>query len=348
MKKNPLVSIVVTNFNYGKYLSRCLDSIFKQKYQEFEVIICDNASTDHSSIIANKFIDLHPTKIIYFKNRRNIGPAANFKFGDYFVSGDYIINFGADDVMHPDFLRKAVDLFNQYPSASLAVFHANKIDEDGIISPRAPFFDSSYLIQGKEFARLLTVASVTYHTSQSIWSTKQGYQIKEDSNFIVSPVVGERTNMFMHAVRNDIIYCHLPLLSCRESDFSETGKINNTLLQPIEQFIIINRFIEYAEINNIENILKFKDEAFNKIGDISLKFAKKYYKDNKSLSLKYLALYFAFLDTTEISSDTDHFDFFIKNLEKLKNEFINLTQEFTIERQHSYPPPINSISIDHL
>ena len=50
--KKPLVSILIPNYNYGKYLGYCLDSVIDQTYRDFEVIFRDNASTDRSFKIA--------------------------------------------------------------------------------------------------------------------------------------------------------------------------------------------------------------------------------------------------------------------------------------------------------
>ena len=58
----PLVSVIVHNFNYGKYLEECLTSVMAQTYENIEVLFSDNASTDNSWEIAQKFDKKYPNK----------------------------------------------------------------------------------------------------------------------------------------------------------------------------------------------------------------------------------------------------------------------------------------------
>ena len=78
--KKPLVSILIPNYNYGKYLGYCLDSVIDQTYRDFEVIFRDNASTDRSFEIAKLYRDKFLKQGIPFKigkNPQNLGSDRN-------------------------------------------------------------------------------------------------------------------------------------------------------------------------------------------------------------------------------------------------------------------------------
>ena len=66
---NPLVSIIILNYNAGKLLLNCIDSVFKSTYQNFEVIVVDNLSTDNSHIRCKEKFE----KIKLIKNKENFG-----------------------------------------------------------------------------------------------------------------------------------------------------------------------------------------------------------------------------------------------------------------------------------
>ena len=103
---NPLISIIIVNFNSGSYLSSCLASLYEQTLDDFEVIIVDNASNDQSL----KFIESYPdVKIIY--NEKNNGFAAGQNQGMHIALGKYLIALNFDIYLNPDFLAHAIASF---------------------------------------------------------------------------------------------------------------------------------------------------------------------------------------------------------------------------------------------
>ena len=83
----PSVSIIITNYNYGKYLSRCLRSCLNQKHIDCEVIVVDDVSTDNSDKIIKPFLN----DIIYIKNKKNLGVAASSNIGIENSRGRYFV-----------------------------------------------------------------------------------------------------------------------------------------------------------------------------------------------------------------------------------------------------------------
>ena len=95
---NPSVSIIVTNYNYGKYLPRCLRSCLSQRGTNCEVIVVDDVSTDNSMSILRPFED----KIRVIKNEENIGVAACANEGLKMSRGQFVIRVDADDFVSAD------------------------------------------------------------------------------------------------------------------------------------------------------------------------------------------------------------------------------------------------------
>ena len=95
---NPDVSIIITNYNYKKYLLRCIRSCLAQKNVGVEIILIDDCSTDGSLKLLNPF--KNDIKII--KNRRNLGVAASANIGFEASRSQFVIRVDADDFVSPD------------------------------------------------------------------------------------------------------------------------------------------------------------------------------------------------------------------------------------------------------
>ena len=109
----PKISVIVTNFNYGRYLFECVESIRNQKFQDFELIIVDDASTDGSSTLVGHLAD----KAITFKKNQGTRVASNT--GVQVASGTYCVFVNADDKLDPDFLSASLSTLENDPSLSL-------------------------------------------------------------------------------------------------------------------------------------------------------------------------------------------------------------------------------------
>lgn len=125
--KPPAVSIIVPNYNYARYLRERMDSILGQSFQDFELIILDDASTDDSQSILNYYAGVYGTRVIV--NERNSGaPYPQWFKGLALAKADLIWIAEADDVSDPAFLETLVPLFRD-PSVKFA-FCASKILND--------------------------------------------------------------------------------------------------------------------------------------------------------------------------------------------------------------------------
>ena len=96
----PLVSVIVVNYNYGRFLKQAVDSIFEQTYPNIECIIVDNASTDESAGVLLAISKQYPGTAI-LRRSDNGGQSLASKEGFEASSGEYVIFLDADDVLLP-------------------------------------------------------------------------------------------------------------------------------------------------------------------------------------------------------------------------------------------------------
>jgi len=109
MLKLPLVSFVVTSYNYEKYIFKTLESIKNQTYKNFEIIIVDDCSSDKSCEIAEQFIsDNQDLRITLIKHAKNKGQLAAMISGLQIANGQFISFIDSDDMLMPDYAEKHI------------------------------------------------------------------------------------------------------------------------------------------------------------------------------------------------------------------------------------------------
>ncbi|MBO4918734.1 MAG: glycosyltransferase [Erysipelotrichaceae bacterium] len=100
-----MISVIVPVYNVEKYLCTCLDSILKQSFQDFELILVDDGSTDRSIALAKEY--LKDRDVVYkIVEKENGGLASARNAGLKASSGEYISFIDADDAVAPDFLER--------------------------------------------------------------------------------------------------------------------------------------------------------------------------------------------------------------------------------------------------
>jgi glycosyltransferase involved in cell wall biosynthesis len=129
-EKIPLVSIGLPVFNGGRYLAEAIESILSQTYRHFELILCDNASTDDTEQICRRFA-ARDNRIRYFRNAANVGLARNFNLAAERASGKYFRWAACDDRIAPRYLARCVEALEADSTMVLCHTQVKVIDENG-------------------------------------------------------------------------------------------------------------------------------------------------------------------------------------------------------------------------
>ncbi len=120
-KQEGLVSVVISTYNYGKYICETLDGLKNQTYSHIEIVIIDDASTDNTETIVNKWKEINENKFekfIYFKLPINCSSAWALNIGFQLARGEYIVIHDSDDISHPEKIEKQVNHLIQNPKVS--------------------------------------------------------------------------------------------------------------------------------------------------------------------------------------------------------------------------------------
>lgn len=113
----PTLSVVVPNFNHAKYLEFSLPAILRQSAPPLEVIVLDDASTDHSVEVIRRFAAQHPS-IRLVQNEKNLGVMPNINRGVELARGECVYVGSADDEVVPGLFEKSLRMLVQYPQAA--------------------------------------------------------------------------------------------------------------------------------------------------------------------------------------------------------------------------------------
>lgn len=108
----PLVSVVIPCFNYGRYVEEALDSVLGQTLQDIEIIIVDGGSSDQGTLEVLHNLERPRTRVLFRDGRHLVGDNRNFGIAE--ASGRYICCLDADDTLEPTYLEKAVFLLEMY------------------------------------------------------------------------------------------------------------------------------------------------------------------------------------------------------------------------------------------
>ncbi len=159
MLKNPLVSFIVTSYNYEKFIGKTLESIKNQTYKNFEIIIVDDKSSDNSiSVIENFIANNQDLRIILLQHDKNRGQLAAFQTGLKQAQGIFVSFIDSDDLILKDYAKTHIKV---HMSSSVAFTSSQiiEIDENDEIhttfSIASPQKEISY--EAKDIEELLNI-----------------------------------------------------------------------------------------------------------------------------------------------------------------------------------------------
>lgn len=123
------ISVIIPVYNKGKYLARCLDSVLKQTYTNFEIVAIDDCSTDNSLEILKEYEKKDP-RIKLLINKENLGVCLSSNKCIDFAKGQYIARLDADDIMPPTRLATQYKYLTDNEDVTIVGGHLRMIDND--------------------------------------------------------------------------------------------------------------------------------------------------------------------------------------------------------------------------
>ncbi|WP_303187551.1 glycosyltransferase family 2 protein [Phocaeicola coprocola] len=249
-----MISVVIPLYNKAHTIINTLNTVFNQIYQDFEVIIIDDGSTDNSVEIINQNFTDNRIKII---RQKNAGVSSARNRGVDESKGKYIAFLDGDDEWHPEYLSTMHKLIQKYPQAGLFLCAGLIYNADGSVSFRiAPKYES---VQAP--INLFISPEVFSHTSGTIvrkdifnQTHRFIYGMKKFEDYLATQAV---------ALLTETIYCGIPLTKYK-------GGIPGQLTQQNKN----NPLIVESEILYFNTIMDdyYKASSSNKVCPIYVKY----------------------------------------------------------------------------
>lgn len=124
----PRITVAIPSYNHEKYVAEAIQSVLDQTYQDFEIVITNDGSTDRTGEIIRQFTD---PRIRLFTFEKNQGASAAMNNCIQQARGEYIAVLNSDDIFLPDKLEKQVNFLEKNPSVGAVFGYAAIVDEDG-------------------------------------------------------------------------------------------------------------------------------------------------------------------------------------------------------------------------
>ena len=256
-KKPKKVSVVIPNYNYQDYIIERIDSVLRQSYPIYELIILDDCSTDNSAdIIKNKIENIDNVKVSFIENKKNTGsPFAQWKKGLELATGDYVWIAEADDLAAPTFLEVAMKGFKN-KNVILSYVESARIDENDNLIRRdsqdlyniynTNRWDAPYVNKGvDEIVNYLSITNTILNVSSVVWKKDDYSKIIDEA--MKFKVAGDWWIYYKLLEVGDVAFNNQPL-----NYFRKHSKSVST---------VVKDDIEYGEICRIQEDIASKYNA---------------------------------------------------------------------------------------
>lgn len=152
---NGLISVIMGIYNCEATLRSAIDSIIGQTYDNWELILCDDASTDQTYCIAHEYTEMYPDKIILIRNEANENLAYSLNHCLVYSTGEYIARMDGDDISLPErfqIQKEFLDTHLEYDLVGTSMISFDGDNEIGIKAPPPHRPDKYYLRRNAPFA----------------------------------------------------------------------------------------------------------------------------------------------------------------------------------------------------
>lgn len=159
MQKAPFFTVGILTYNYASYIKQAIESVLNQTYRNWELFIYDDASRDNTEEIVKKY--LTDSRVIYIKNKKNIGQAANWAQALKSGTGIVLCTLHADDFWEKDTLHKVRSTFQS--DTKLDIYYTNwKVVDSDNLGPVKNHYSNGVETFEKEIKKYTMLPSATF------------------------------------------------------------------------------------------------------------------------------------------------------------------------------------------
>ena len=287
------VSVIVPVYNTEKYLKNCIDSLLKQNFEDYEIIVINDLSPGNAEEIINSYND---KKIVYIKNKTNKGIGYNRNLGIKKAKGEYVCFIDSDDYVKEDFISKMYN-YSKENNLDLCVCDYVNVDEEGNklkefnlsdfcitnyeennkilceinLAPWNKLYKKDMLVKNKiEFSETLKYEDLSF-VALSIKNSKKIGKINEQLNYYTIHKNSETTT------RDKRVFDIFKQLDIVRNEY-KSGKY----LDELTASVLLNYTIQQRYQIDKDTQSKFIDDAFKYLNDNNIDYKHSEYIKNRS------------------------------------------------------------------
>lgn len=252
----PEVSVIIPNYNHARFLEERISSVLNQTYQNFEVIILDDCSTDHSREIIERYRGHEKIKHIVYNENNSGSPFKQWEKGIRLAKGEWIWIAESDDVATPDFLNHTSKYFridvSIIFSRSTPINVKGESVDIGINYPNEA--ESEKIYDGIDFIRSFMISKNLIPNASAVIFNRNKFSKIEKKYFLKLVLSGDYNTWLQLAAVGKVVFLNYPLNLYRFHESTLRAKKNE-----------LSMLLAESPINDkvLRNILK-KDYKFNK------------------------------------------------------------------------------------
>lgn len=265
-------SILVPVYNVEKYIEQCVDSLLSQSYQDFEIILVDDGSTDSSGEICDRYEKENPEtiKVIHKKNQ---GLVSARDAGIKSASGDVAIFVDSDDFVESDLLATVTDSFKKHPDADMVIYSFSYYADGKCSQRKETVSDNEYVFDQSNKTELYSFLMFTSKVT-SLWTKAVRIDVLRADSLDYS--LYYKNNMAEDQFRsiqlftkaNKAVYINEPLYNYRTDNQSISRSFSPDKISKMNTLYVYDRFRECLPLwgmENKENINKLNNRWFNEV-----------------------------------------------------------------------------------
>lgn len=287
------VSVIVPVYNTEKYLKNCIDSLLKQNFEDYEIIVINDLSPGNAEEIIKSYND---KKIVYIKNKTNKGIGYNRNLGIKKAKGEYVCFIDSDDYVKEDFISKMYN-YSKENNLDLCVCDYVNVDEEGNklkefnlsdfcitnyeennkilcemnLAPWNKLYKKDMLVKNKiEFSETLKYEDLSF-VALSIKNSKKIGKINEQLNYYTIHNNSETTT------RDKRVFDIFKQLDIVRNEY-KSGKY----LDELTVSVLLNYTIQQRYQIDKDTQSKFIDDAFKYLNDNNIDYKHSEYIKNRS------------------------------------------------------------------
>lgn len=245
-----MVSIIVPIYNSDSTLARCIDSILKQTFSNWELLLIDDGSKDYSASICKEYAMKDERIKVFHKENGGVSSARNVGLDN--AKGEWITFVDSDDCVKPEYLENLFKHSNE--GIDLVISYAEILGKEYIEKERYP----SKIISSENFEVMFVENDMHWHTSP--WSKLYKRSIIEQNNlrFCEGMHIGEdAVFLYSYLLESKLIYIS------SDTDYCYYSEIDNSLTKRVNS--LKSEFLSYEKIEKVINEMIRERKIVSKI-----------------------------------------------------------------------------------